>query len=259
MIRVENMVAEYGDFRALDDISLEMEPDQTTVILGRSGSGKSTLLRCLIGLLKPVSGRVLIDGQDITLTSAQALTEIRKDFGVLFQSAALFNSLTVGENVAFPLREHTDLDEKTIVGKVLEKLDLVGLAGWEDHVPAELSGGMRKRAGLARALIMDPRMLFLDEPISGLDPIIAAGIDELVLQLRETFRNITIVVVTHELRSAFKIADRIVMLHEGRIVCVGTPADIRDNQDKHVQQFLRGEPDQDIGNLSRYYRSSVIL
>ena len=212
------------------------------VILGPSGCGKSTLLRHLEGLARPVAGSITIAGVDIVNASRPELARLRRVMGVSFQSAAMFNSMTVGENVALPLREHTDLADETIRLVTRMKLQQVGLSGVEDLYPSQLSGGMRKRASLARALAMDPDILFFDEPSAGLDPIIAAGIDQLILRLKETF-HMTMIVVTHEMQSAFLIADRMCMLDQGRILAVGTVDEIRAHPHPRVRQFLERKAD----------------
>jgi len=250
-VSVRNLVAHYGDVLVLDGISLDVMPGETMVILGGSGCGKSTFLRCLIGLHKPTAGEILIDGADITRTTASDFNAIRKKFGVLFQSAALFNSMTVADNVALPLREHTELEESVIEIMVRIKLELVGLTGAEHLLPSQLSGGMKKRAGLARALAMDPEILFFDEPSAGLDPRVSADIDALILKLKSAF-HITMVAVTHELRSTFAISDRITMLHEGKALFSGTPAEIRQSDNELVKQFLRGEPHPEGEGLGDY-------
>jgi phospholipid/cholesterol/gamma-HCH transport system ATP-binding protein len=207
------------------------------VILGGSGSGKSTLLRTLVGLERPSAGQIWMKGQDLATISSAQLDEIRKKIGMSFQGGALFGSLTVGENVALPLREHTNLEDSTIEIIVRLKLDQVGLAGFEYYMPSELSGGMKKRAAVARALAMDPEILFFDEPSAGLDPIIAAGIDHLILQLKKAF-HMTVIVVTHELASAFLIADQMVLIDKGNIVAFGSPDEMRSSAQPRVRQFL---------------------
>lgn len=237
-------------------VDLDVYPGETLIILGRSGCGKSTLLRHMVGLAKPTSGTVEIRGRDITRLREEELVEILKKLGLLFQGAALFNSMTVAENVALPLREHTQLEESTIKIMARIKLELVGLSGFEDFKPAQLSGGMKKRAGLARAISMDPEILFCDEPSAGLDPIVARGIDDLILKLKRAFK-MTIVVVTHELASVFTIADRIAMLHDGQVVAYGTPDEITSNPNPIVQQFLNREADADELDRERYLSTLV--
>src|SRR6195256_212172 len=215
-ISVRDLRVNYGEREILHGISFDVNRGETLVILGGSGSGKSTLLRTLVGLEKPTSGQIWIKGQDIATISRVEMDEIRKKIGMSFQGGALFGSMTVGENVSLPLREHTKLEASTIEIIVRLKLDQVGLAGFEDYMPSELSGGMKKRAAVARALAMDPEILFFDEPSAGLDPIIAAGVDHLILQLKKAF-HMTVIVVTHELASAFLIADQMVLIDKGNI------------------------------------------
>ncbi|RJP14303.1 MAG: ABC transporter ATP-binding protein [Candidatus Abyssobacteria bacterium SURF_5] len=240
-ISVRDLVVKYGDRVVLNKISLDVMAGETMVILGESGGGKSTFLKCLIGLKKPSSGKILIYGQDITKVSPEEFANIKKKFGVLFQSAALFNSMTVADNVALPLREHTRLDESVIDIMVKIKLELVGLTGAERLLPSQLSGGMRKRAGLARAMAMDPEILFFDEPSAGLDPRLAADIDSLILKLERAF-HLTMVVVTHRIESAFAIADRVALIHGGDILFLGTPDEMRRSDNQIVRQFLEGAP-----------------
>jgi len=254
IIQIKNLVASYGDRTVLNGINLDIYPGESIAILGRSGCGKSTLLRHVIGLAQPDSGNILIKGKDITTINNDEKVEILKKTGMLFQSAALFNSMTVGDNVALALREHTDLKENTIQIMMRIKLKLVGLSGAEDLKPAQLSGGMKKRAGLARALAMDPDILFCDEPSAGLDPIVAAGIDNLILKLKQAF-NMTIVVVTHEMASVFIIADRIAMMHNGEILAVGTKEELKHNMNPVVQQFLKRQPDAEEDNREEYLNS----
>jgi len=256
IIQVRDLVTHYDGRQILKGVNLDIYRGEILTILGRSGCGKSTLLRHMIGLLRPTSGSILIKGQDITKLSEEEMNEVLKKVGMLFQGAALFNSMTVGENVALPLREHTQLEDSTIQIMTRIKLDLVGLAGFEDFKPAQLSGGMKKRAGLARALAMDPEILFCDEPSAGLDPIVAMGIDQLILKLQRAF-NMTIVVVTHELASVFTIADRIAMLHEGEIIAQGTPEEIKNNQHPIVQQFLNREADEADPDREKYLSSLI--
>src|SRR6202158_5042667 len=237
MISLRDLRVSFGEREILHGVSFDVMRGETMVILGGSGSGKSTLLRTLVGLEKPTSGQILIKGKDIAKVSPAEMDEIRRKLGMSFQGGALFGSMTVGENVALPLREHTKLEDSTIQIMVRLKLELVCLAGFEHYVPSQLSGGMKKRAAVARAMAMDPEILFFDEPSAGLDPIIAAGIDNLILKLRKAF-DITMVVVTHELASAFLIADRMVLIGRGNIVTIGTPAELKASEHPRVKQFL---------------------
>lgn len=237
IVSVRDLRVRYGEREVLHGISFDLRRNETLVILGGSGSGKSTLLRALVGLEKPSGGEIWVKGKNICQISEAEMDEIRKKIGMSFQGGALFGSLTVGENVALPLREHTQLEESTIQIIVRLKLEQVGLAGFEDYMPAQLSGGMRKRAAVARAMAMDPEMLFFDEPSAGLDPIIAAGIDSLIVKLKKAFR-MTIVVVTHELASAFLIADGMVLIDKGNIVAIGTREELQASTHPRVRQFL---------------------
>ena len=242
LISVQDVFVRYGDNEVLKGVNLDIYPGETMVILGASGSGKSTLLRRIEALARPTSGHIYIKGVDVATCRERELAAIRRIMGVSFQSAAMFGSMTVGDNVALPLREHTELAEPTIRLMTQMKLAQVGLAGAEDLYPSQLSGGMRKRASVARALAMDPEILVFDEPSAGLDPIIGAGIDQLILHLKQAFK-MTIVVVTHEMMSAFLIADRLCMLHKGKIIAVGTPEEIKNHEHPRVRQFLDREPD----------------
>jgi phospholipid/cholesterol/gamma-HCH transport system ATP-binding protein len=237
MISLRDLRVSYGDREILHGISFDVLPGETLVILGGSGSGKSTLLRTLVGLEKPSTGEVLIKGRDLAKASAPEMDEIRRKMGMSFQGGALFGSMTVGENVAMPLREHTRLEGSTIEIIVRLKLEQVGLEGFEYYTPSQLSGGMKKRAAVARALAMDPEILLFDEPSAGLDPIIAAGIDQLILQLKRAFR-MTIIVVTHELASAFLIADRMLLIDKGNVIALGTAEVMRSSTQPRVRQFL---------------------
>jgi len=244
-ISLRDLRVSYGEIEILHGIQFDVIAGETLVILGGSGSGKSTLLRTIVGLEKPTSGQIWINGVEITAVSEAELYKIRKKTAISFQGGALFGSMTVGENVALPLREHTKLEDSTIEIMLRLKLEQVGLAGFEYHMPSQLSGGMKKRAAVARALAMDPEILFFDEPSAGLDPIIAAGIDHLILGLKRAFR-MTIVVVTHELASAFLIADRMVLLDKGNIVAIGTTKEIRSSVHPRVRQFLDRVPELDV-------------
>ena len=244
-ISVRDLKVNYGDREILHGISFDAPAGQTLVILGGSGSGKSTLLRTLVGLEVPTAGSIWIRGRDFAAMSESERDELRKKMGMSFQGGALFGSMTVAENVALPLREHTKLDESTIDIMVRLKLNQVGLSGFENYMPAQLSGGMKKRAAIARALAMDPEALFFDEPSAGLDPIIAAGIDDLIVKLKKAF-HITILVVTHELSSAFLIADRMILLIKGNIVADGTPEEFRQSTQPRVRQFLDRVPEKEL-------------
>src|SRR5271165_158259 len=241
-ISVVNLRVSYGEREILHGINFDVRRGETMVILGGSGSGKSTLLRTLVGLEKPSSGEVWIQGVNTAKISEREMDAIRKKMGMSFQGSALFGSLTVGENVALPLREHTDLEDSTIEIMVRIKLGQVGLGNFEDFMPAELSGGMKKRAAVARALAMDPEILFFDEPSAGLDPIIAAGIDQLILELKKAF-HMTIIVVTHELASAYLIADRMVLINKGDVVAMGTVKEMQNSTHPKVRQFLDRVPE----------------
>jgi phospholipid/cholesterol/gamma-HCH transport system ATP-binding protein len=244
-ISVRNLRVNYGAREILHGINFEVPAGETLVILGGSGSGKSTLLRTLVGLEQPSGGEIWMRGKNFAAMSEEDRDELRKKMGMSFQGGALFGSMTVGENVALALQEHTELDESTIEIMVRLKLDQVGLSGFENYMPAQLSGGMKKRAAIARALSMDPEILFFDEPSAGLDPIIAAGIDDLILKLKKAFR-ITIVVVTHELASAFLIADRMILLDKGVIVANGTTKELQASSQPRVRQFLDRVPEPEL-------------
>jgi phospholipid/cholesterol/gamma-HCH transport system ATP-binding protein len=250
-ISVRNLRVNYGEREILHSISFDINAGETLVILGGSGSGKSTLLRTLVGLERPSGGEIWIRGKNFAALSENDRDEMLKKMGMSFQGGALFGSMTVGENVALPLREHTHLDDSTIEIMVRLKLDQVGLSGFENYMPAQLSGGMKKRAAIARALAMDPEILFFDEPSAGLDPIIAAGIDELILKLKKAFR-MTIVVVTHELASAYLIADRMILLDKGVIVANGTVAELQKSTQPRVRQFLDRVPEPEISTELDY-------
>src|SRR6266852_5211825 len=251
VLSLRNLRVSYGEREILHGISFDVMRGETLVILGGSGSGKSTLLRTLVGLERPNSGEIWLKGKNIAAISSHEMDEIRKKIGMSFQGGALFGSMTVGQNVALPLREHTKLEDSTIEIILRLKLDQVGLSGYENYMPSQLSGGMKKRAAVARALAMDPEILFFDEPSAGLDPIIAAGIDELILHLKRAFR-MTIIVVTHELASAFLIADRMLLIDRGNVVALGTPEEMRSSMQPRVRQFLDRVPEPEISGEMDY-------
>ncbi len=251
MISIRDLRVAYGTREILHGVTFDVHRGETMVILGGSGSGKSTLLRTLVGLEKASGGEIWLKGENIAAITSAEMDRIRKKIGMSFQGSALFGSLSVGDNVALPLREHTQLEESTIEIIVRLKLDQVGLAGFEDFMPAELSGGMKKRAGIARALAMDPEILFFDEPSAGLDPIIAAGVDELILQLKKAF-HMTIVVVTHELASAYLIADRAVVIDKGYVAALGTMQELRASNHPRVRQFLDRVPEPAVSDEMDY-------
>lgn len=241
LIEVRDLVTQYGKRRILEGINLRVRRGEILVIMGSSGSGKTTLLRHLLGLSRPSSGSIRLFGEDITKLRGRALFRLRKNLGVAFQSGALLGSLSLRENVELPLREHTKLDERTIRIMSRMKLEMMNLSGFEDLMPSELSGGMVKRAALARAVIMDPKLLFFDEPTAGLDPVVAAELDELILRLRAAL-GITVVVVTHDLESAMKIADRIAIIYQGKILVIGTVEEIQACEHLAVQDMLNRKP-----------------
>src|SRR4051795_7134282 len=238
-IQVRDVVKIYDGKPVLDQVRLDVFKGETLVILGGSGSGKSTLLRLMIGNVKPDGGDIVSLGKSIAKMTWDELSSYRKNIGVLFQSGALFNSMSVADNVGLPLREHTDLPEETIDIMVKIKLELVGLREHADKMPSELSGGMKKRAGLARAIALDPQILFYDEPSAGLDPVTSAEIDQLIIDLNQKL-GVTSVVVTHEMDSAFRIAHRMVLLDRGKFIVSGTPQEMRNSQDPLVRQFVHG-------------------
>ena len=250
-ISVVNLRVAYGQREILHGINFDIRKGETLVILGGSGSGKSTLLRTLVGLQRPTSGEVWIGGVNTATISEREMDKIRLKMGMSFQAGALFGSMTVGENVALPLREHTDLEESTIEIMVRIKLGQVGLSKFQDYMPSQLSGGMKKRAAVARALAMDPEILFFDEPSAGLDPIIAAGLDQLILNLKKAYA-ITIVVVTHELPSAWLIADRLLIVDRGHIVALGSREEIRASEHPRVRQFLDRVPEPEVSEELDY-------
>ena len=253
MIKVVDLVTYYGERRILNHVSLEVQRGETMVILGASGTGKSTLIRHMIRLEKPTSGHIYIEGHDVCCMPEERFNLLRRKIGMLFQSAALFNSMTVGENVALPLRELTELEDSTIRIMSRIKLDLVGLGGFEDFMPSQLSGGMKKRAGLARALAMDPEILLFDEPSAGLDPITAAGIDNLILKLKKAF-NMTSVVVTHEMASAELIADRVAVMDQGEVIAFGTWPEVKASRHPRVLRFLNRQPDEETKDAQEFLK-----
>jgi phospholipid/cholesterol/gamma-HCH transport system ATP-binding protein len=240
-IDVHALTTHYGKRKILDAIDFQVEQREIRVIMGGSGSGKSTLLRHLLGLHRPTSGSIRLLGRDINALGPKELLEFKREMGVSFQGGALFTSMTVGENVALPLREHFKLDENTIRIMSRLKLEVVSLGGFQDLMPSQLSGGMIKRAALARAIVMDPKLLFFDEPSAGLDPVVSAELDELILKLRDAL-GMTIVVVTHELDSAFKIADKITVLDQGKVLLTGTVKEVRASTIARVQDLLNRRP-----------------
>jgi phospholipid/cholesterol/gamma-HCH transport system ATP-binding protein len=242
MIEVRDVYKEFGGQPVLDGVSFRIENGESVAIIGRSGSGKSVLLKHLIGLLQPDAGTVLIDGENIGPMNERQLLRVRRKFGMVFQGAALFDSMTVAENVAFGLRRHEHLTEREIADRVAGVLDVVNLAGTENKKPAELSGGMRKRAGLARAVIYEPQIVLYDEPTTGLDPIGSDSIDQLIVRVRDRFK-VTTVVVTHDMRTARRVGQRVMMLHHKRIYASGTADEIFASPDAVVRQFIDGVAD----------------
>ncbi len=239
IVRLKGVTKSFGSKRVLEELDLDIARGETIVVIGRSGCGKSVMLKHITGLIRPDAGEVLFEGEDITRFNRKKLFAMRMHFGMLFQGAALFDSLSVGENVALPLRKHTDLDDEEICRRVCSKLELVGLTDVYGQFPAEMSGGMKKRVGLARAVVMDPEVVLYDEPTTGLDPIMADVINGLIRSLQRELR-ITSVVVTHDIKSAYKVADRIAMLHDGAIIFSGTPDDVRVTADPVLRQFVEG-------------------
>lgn len=237
VIRIEGLNKHFGDLHVLKEINLHVRRGRTRVILGPSGSGKTVLMKHLIGLLRPDTGKVLVDGQDITQLDTKALLDLRRKFGMVFQQAALFDSMTVAENVGFPLKEHTKLTAEQIAERVADKLELVSLQGTESKFPAELSGGMRKRVGLARALIMDPICVLYDEPTTGLDPLTTEDVDQMILAAKNRLQ-VTAVVISHDVASAIKVADDIAVINKGEIVEDCAAAVVRQSNHPFVQKFL---------------------
>jgi phospholipid/cholesterol/gamma-HCH transport system ATP-binding protein len=239
IIGMRGLKKSFGPKQVLDSLDLDIARGETLVVIGRSGCGKSVLLKHITGLVRPDAGEILFEGEDMTRFDRKKLFQMRMHFGMLFQSSALFDSMTVGENVALPLRKHSGLGDDEIARIVGAKLELVGLTGVQDQYPAEMSGGMKKRVGLARAVAMDPQVVLYDEPTTGLDPIMAAVINELIRTLQRELK-VTSVVVTHDIGSAYRVGDRIAMLHEGRIIHSGTPDEVRRSDDPIIRQFVEG-------------------
>src|SRR5580704_2392879 len=254
-ISVRDVAVSYSGRRVLDGIDLDISRGETMVLLGGSGSGKSTLLRQIIGLEQPQSGQILVNGKDVGKSTPKELKKLRQSIGVAFQDAALFNAMTVEDNIALPLREHTRLAESTIRIMTWMKLSVVGLAKYRKLKPQALSGGMRKRAAIARALALDPEILVFDEPSAGLDPIVAAELDELILALKRAF-NMTVVVVTHEMASAFRIADRMAMLYKGSLIAVGTKEELQHSSHPRIRQFFDRIPDEivDTATIDQHFQ-----
>ncbi|MGA2801218.1 MAG: ABC transporter ATP-binding protein [Verrucomicrobiota bacterium] len=242
MIEVRHLKKRFSEQIVLDDVSFQIENSESVAIIGRSGIGKSVLLKHLIGLLKPDEGEVLIDGENIVPMDERQLLHVRKKFGMLFQGAALFDSMTVAENVAFALRRNAQWTEAEITRRVADVLAVVDLSGTENRNPAELSGGMRKRVGLARAIIYEPQIVLYDEPTTGLDPIVADSIDKLIMHVRDRLK-VTTVVVTHDMRTARRVGQRVLMMHENKIYASGTPDEFFASQDPIVRQFVDGVAD----------------
>jgi phospholipid/cholesterol/gamma-HCH transport system ATP-binding protein len=243
MIKIVNLTKSFGGHKVLDGINLTMPTGQITVVIGKSGVGKSVLLKHIIGLLKPDSGQIFVDGQDMSLLAGRQLRQFKRRFGVLFQGGALFDSLNVFENIAFPLREKTRLTEAEIVKKVRFRLAQMNLTlEVETKLPDELSGGMRKRVALARAMIQEPEIMFFDEPVTGLDPPMANTVFHLISKTHQE-SGYTALVVSHDIPEIFQVADQVAMLHQGRIIAAGTPEEIQNHPDPVVQSFIRGEVD----------------
>jgi len=238
VIKINDLHKTFASQKVLDGVNLEIKRGEITVIIGKSGGGKSVLMKHLIGLLKPDSGEIWIEGSDITKLNEKDLNEVRKKFGMLFQEAALFDSMNVIDNVAFPVREHTKLPEKEILRMAQERLRNVGLAGFDSKMPSELSGGMRKRVGLARALILAPDIILFDEPTSALDPITALTILDLIKETQERLQK-TYVVISHDILGMFRIAHKVAMLYNGRIIEFGTPKEIRQSKKEEIKEFLK--------------------
>jgi len=242
LIEVDDLVTHYGSRMILKGVSMDVREGEIMAIMGGSGSGKSTLLRHLMALERQTSGLIRILGEDVAALGPRELVDLRKKTGVAFQGGALFSSMTVGENIMLPLYEHTDLDRKTMEIMARMKLEVVNLAGFENLMPSELSGGMIKRAAMARAIVMDPKILFCDEPSAGLDPVVSSALDDLILRLRDAM-GMSVVVVTHELESVFKIADRVTVLDQGKILFIGTVAELRAHPSERIQNLLNRRPE----------------
>lgn len=246
IIEIKNVYKRFGNQEVLKGLSLNIPKGQVTVIIGRSGGGKSVLLKHIIGLLKPDSGQILFDGIDIVSADEKTMSKIRRRFGMLFQEGALFDSLNLEDNIGFPLFEHTKLPEKEIYERVKEVMAMVGLKGAEKKFPSEISGGMRKRAGLARAIITNPEVILFDEPTSGLDPIMSTIIDNLIVDIQKRL-NVTCIVISHDIKSTFRIAHKIAMLYDGQIIAEGSPEEMRRNDNPYLRQFIEGLAEGPIG------------
>ncbi|MCD6075321.1 MAG: putative ABC-type transporter, ATPase component [Rhodospirillales bacterium] len=251
VIEVRDLVTHYGTRKILDGVDFDVRAGEIMVVMGGSGSGKSTLMRHLLSLEQATSGTLRVLGKDVTTLDTVGRGELYKELGVAFQTGALFSSMTVGENIMLPLTEHTKLDRQTMEIMMRMKLEVVDLAGFEDLMPAELSGGMVKRAALARAVVMDPKILFCDEPSAGLDPVVSASIDDLLLRLRDAMK-MSIIVITHELESAFKIADRITILDHGKVLMVGSVDDMKTSDNERIQNILHRRTEEEILDIDAY-------
>jgi phospholipid/cholesterol/gamma-HCH transport system ATP-binding protein len=251
VIEVSDLVTHYGSRKILDGVSMNVVEGEIMVIMGGSGSGKSTLLRFLMSLERQTSGTIRILGRDVTECGVREMFELRRKIGVAFQSGALFSSMTVGENIMLPLFEHTKLDMKTMEIMARMKLEVVDLAGFENLMPAELSGGMIKRVAFARAIIMDPKILFCDEPSAGLDPVVSSALDDLILRMRDAM-GMSIVVVTHELESVFKIADRVTVLDKGKVLFIGTLDELKESGNERIQNLLNRRTEEEIIDPDEY-------
>jgi phospholipid/cholesterol/gamma-HCH transport system ATP-binding protein len=251
VIEVKDLVTHYGKRKILDGVDFDVRAGEIMVVMGGSGSGKSTLMRHLLSLEQATSGTLRVLGKDVTSLDTVGHGELYKELGVAFQTGALFSSMTVGENIMLPLTEHTKLDRQTMEIMMRMKLEVVDLAGFEDLMPAELSGGMVKRAALARAVVMDPKILFCDEPSAGLDPVVSASIDDLLLRLRDAMK-MSIIVITHELESAFKIADRITILDHGKVLMVGSVDDMKASDNERIQNILNRRTEEEILDIDAY-------